>query len=101
MISESTRAVSIAVGIDTHADVNVAAVIDQVGRELGHASFDTSPAGHRRLGAWARSHGEIEIAFIAAHQFIPRQEEALNREEAETEEMLMHGGRAVGVERRR
>ena len=64
MISESTRAVSIAVGIDTHADVNVAAVIDQVGRELGHASFDTSPAGHRRLGAWARSHGEIEIVGI-------------------------------------
>lgn len=64
MIPESTPAVSIAVGIDTHADVNVAAAIDQVGRQLGHASFATTPAGHRELEAWARSLGEIEIVGI-------------------------------------
>jgi transposase len=64
MIPEFTPAVSIAVGIDTHADVNVAAVIDQIGRELGHASFDTTPAGHRRLEAWARAFGVIEIVGI-------------------------------------
>lgn len=64
MIPDSTPAVSIAVGIDTHADVNVAAVIDQVGRELGHASFDTTPAGHRQLEAWARVHGDIGIVGI-------------------------------------
>ncbi len=64
MIPDSTPAVSIAVGIDTHADVNAAAAIDQIGRELGHASFDTTPAGHRQLEAWARSHGNIEIVGI-------------------------------------
>lgn len=64
MIPDSTPAVSIAVGIDTHADINVAAVIDQVGRELGHASFDTTPAGHRKLDAWARTLGEVSVVGI-------------------------------------
>lgn len=64
MIPDSTPALSIAVGIDTHADVHVAAVIDQVGRQLGHASFDTTPAGHADLEAWARSLGQIEIVGI-------------------------------------
>lgn len=64
MIPDSTLAVSIAVGIDTHADINVAAAIDQVGRQLGHASFDTTPAGHRRLEAWARTLGQIEVVGI-------------------------------------
>jgi transposase len=64
MIPDSTPAVSIAVGIDTHADINVAAVIDQVGRQLGHASFDTTTAGHRQLEAWARSYGDIAIVGI-------------------------------------
>lgn len=64
MIPDSTPAVSIAVGIDTHADINVAAVIDQVGRQFGHASFDTTPVGHRQLEAWARSLGEVNIVGI-------------------------------------
>lgn len=64
MIPDSTPTVSIAVGIDTHADINVAAAIDQVGRQLGHASFDTTPAGHRQLGAWARSLGEVQVVGI-------------------------------------
>ena len=64
MIPEQDACSLIAIGIDTHADVNVAAVIDQVGRELGHASFETTPAGHRRLKAWARSLGEIQIVGI-------------------------------------
>jgi transposase len=64
MIPDSTPAVSIAVGIDTHADINVAAAIDQIGRQFGHASFDTTPAGHRQLEAWARSHGDVEIVGI-------------------------------------
>ncbi len=64
MISDPAPAVSIAVGIDTHADVHVAAAIDLVGREFGHASFDTTPAGHRQLEAWARSFGMVEIVGI-------------------------------------
>lgn len=64
MIPDSTPAVSIAVGIDTHADINVAAAIDQVGRQLGHATFDTTPAGHRQLEVWACSLGEVDVVGI-------------------------------------
>ncbi len=49
----------VTIGVDTHAEVHVAAVIDQVGRELGHASFPTTPSGYRRLWRWAASHGRV------------------------------------------
>jgi transposase len=52
------------VGIDTHADVHVAGVIDQIGRELGAASFDTTPLGNSQLEAWARSFGTIAVVGI-------------------------------------
>lgn len=64
MIAGTTPAGSTAVGIDTHADLNVAAVIDQVGRELGHASFATTRRGYRQLERWARSFGPVEIVGI-------------------------------------
>lgn len=35
-------------GVDTRADTHVAAVIDPLGRHLGHASFDTTVAGFGR-----------------------------------------------------
>ena len=49
----------VSVGVDTHAEVHVAAVIDQVGRELGHASFPTTPAGYRRRWRWTAKHGRV------------------------------------------
>jgi len=55
---------SIAAGVDTHAEINVAAVIDPVGRELGHASFPTTPAGHRDLHAWIESLGAVTVVGI-------------------------------------
>jgi transposase len=54
----STRRV-VTVGVDTHSDVHHAAVIDEVGRPLADAGFPTTPAGYRRLLAWAGEHGEI------------------------------------------
>jgi len=54
----------IAAGVDTHAEVNVAAVIDHVGRELGHQSFATTPAGHRALHAWIDSLGTLTVVGI-------------------------------------
>ncbi len=54
----------VAAGVDTHAEVHVAAVIDQVGRELGHASFATTPAGHRELHAWIDTHGVVTVVGI-------------------------------------
>lgn len=54
----------IAAGVDTHADVHVAAVIDRVGRELGHASFPTTRAGYRDLRAWIDSQGTVIVVGV-------------------------------------
>jgi transposase len=55
----STRVVS--VGVDTHAEFHVAAVIDMLGRHLGHEVFPATPAGYRVLLAWAETHGTVEV----------------------------------------
>ena len=40
-------------GVDTHADVHVAAVVDHVGRVLGTESFPVTAEGYRRMrGCW-------------------------------------------------
>jgi transposase len=46
-------------GVDTHQDVHVAAVIDEVGKILDSASFKTSAKGCRELLSWMQSHGEL------------------------------------------
>ena len=46
-------------GVDTHADVHVAAVVDQVGRVLGTEAFPAAEAGYQAALAWMRSHGEL------------------------------------------
>ena len=46
-------------GVDTHKDVHVAAVLDELGRLLGTGSFPTTMAGYRQLWRWMRSYGEI------------------------------------------
>ncbi len=51
-------------GVDTHADVHVAAAVDQVGGVLGTASFPTTAGGYRRLLTWLRSHGELEAVVV-------------------------------------
>ena len=55
---------SVTVGVDTHADTHVAAVIDPLGRHLGQASFDTTVAGFKALLAWASSFGPITLAGV-------------------------------------
>jgi hypothetical protein len=47
MIPDPTLVGSIAVGIDTHSDVNVAAANNQIGRELGHARESRGVVGFR------------------------------------------------------
>ncbi|HEY1737439.1 MAG TPA: IS110 family transposase [Acidimicrobiia bacterium] len=54
----------VTVGIDTHRDVHVAAVLDAQGRELGSASFPTTAAGHRALARWAGEFGSIDAIGI-------------------------------------
>ena len=56
-IAVQTRAVT--VGVDTHKDTHVAAVLDEVGRMLGSCGFPTDPAGNAALIRWAEEHGQI------------------------------------------
>jgi transposase len=46
-------------GIDTHADVHVAAVLDHLGALLATGSFTVDVAGYARLHSWLESHGPI------------------------------------------
>jgi transposase len=46
-------------GVDTHKDVHVAAVLDELGRLLNTASFETTTVGYRDLYRWLCGHGEV------------------------------------------
>jgi transposase len=54
----STR--SITVGVDTHKDRHVAAVVDQTGRVLAATDVPTTGRGFAQLLAWARKHGTVD-----------------------------------------
>jgi transposase len=51
-------------GVDTHKDVHVAAVIDDVGRILGTESFPTTRHGYRRLLVWLTGFGELRAVGV-------------------------------------
>ena len=51
-------------GVDTHADAHVAAVIDPLGRHVGQASFDTTVSGFTALLGWATTFGPITVAGV-------------------------------------
>jgi transposase len=57
-------ATGVTVGVDTHADIHVAAVIDYLGRHLGQSSFGTDVAGFKALLAWASAFGSITAAGV-------------------------------------
>ena len=46
-------------GVDTHKDVHVAAVVDEVGKILDTKSFETTAKGYRALVSWLSSFGEL------------------------------------------
>jgi transposase len=46
-------------GVDTHKDVHVAAVLDELGRLLATTTFPTTTAGYRQLHRWLCDHGEV------------------------------------------
>lgn len=46
-------------GVDTHQDVHVAAVIDEIGTLLATKSFPTSPLGLKGLHRWLTGHGRV------------------------------------------
>ncbi|WP_309139943.1 transposase [Micromonospora sp. 4G55] len=49
----------VTVGVDTHKDVHVAAVLDQTGRVLGTRGFPTTMRGYAQLATWAESFGTV------------------------------------------
>jgi transposase len=51
-------------GVDTHADVHVAAVLDGIGGLLGVEQFPTTPAGYAQLLAWLGGFGTVELVGI-------------------------------------
>lgn len=51
---------TVTVGVDTHADVHVAAVLDQAGRMLDTRSFPTTTRGYAQLATWAESSGSVD-----------------------------------------
>lgn len=57
-----TRAVT--GGVDTHLDVHVAAVLDDIGGLLGVESFPTTTAGYGSLLGWMGSFGVVELVGI-------------------------------------
>ena len=46
-------------GVDTHADVHVAAAVDGNGGVLGVESFPTDTAGYRSLADWLSGFGPV------------------------------------------
>ena len=51
-------------GVDTHAEVHVAAAVNHVGGVLGVESFRTTKTGYRQLVSWLRSHGELTLVGV-------------------------------------
>src|SRR5213080_3427156 len=51
-------------GVDTHADVHVAAALDPVGGLLGVAEFPVTPAGYARLLSWLSGFGTACLVGI-------------------------------------
>jgi transposase len=54
----------VVLGVDTHADVHVAALLTAVGGLVATASFAATAAGYRALLTWARRHGPVARAGV-------------------------------------
>jgi transposase len=59
---EDTRAIT--GGVDTHADLHVAAALDSVGGLLGVQEFPATAAGYAELLGWLRSLGNLAVAGV-------------------------------------
>jgi len=59
-----TGSEEVIVGVDTHKDVHVAAVISVLGVLLGTASFPATAAGYRQLLGWASGFGMLGRAGV-------------------------------------
>jgi transposase len=64
MTTMADGGVGVTVGIDTHGEVHVAAVLDERGRLLATESFATTARGHRLLERWALGFGIIDAVGV-------------------------------------
>ncbi|MBA8957786.1 IS110 family transposase [Actinomadura namibiensis] len=55
---------TVILGVDTHRDAHVAALLDVQGASLGHRSFPTTATGYRHLLQWAQQHGTLKRAGV-------------------------------------
>src|SRR5260370_30404998 len=51
-------------GVDTHADMHVAAALDSVGGLLGVQEFPATAAGYASLLSWLHSFGTLAVAGV-------------------------------------
>ena len=62
-------AIAVTVGVDTHLDQHVAAVIDQSGRRCGTKAFAASTRGYAALVTWAE-HSARSSAWAWRHRHL-------------------------------
>lgn len=60
MTTMTRTGVTVTGGVDTHLDVHVAAVVNELGAVLGTRSFPTTPTGYRQLLGWMSEHGAVQ-----------------------------------------
>jgi transposase len=58
-IADNVEDRRVVAGVDTHKDIHVAAVLDELGRLIDTRSFPTTTDGYRRLARWVAGHGEV------------------------------------------
>ena len=64
IVETRPQACAITGGVDTHADVHVAAALDPIGGLLGVQEFPATPDGYARLLAWLRGFGAVHLIGI-------------------------------------
>jgi transposase len=58
------QSAGVILGVDTHAQVHVACLLDQLGRPLGTLTIPVTTAGFHQLVAWASRHGRLIRAGV-------------------------------------
>jgi transposase len=64
MTTMTSTAAAVIGGVDTHADVHVAAACNQLGAVLGTQAFPTTTAGYRQLLRWLRRFGDVSVVGV-------------------------------------
>src|SRR5215471_17624843 len=64
IVETRLQARAITGGVDTHADVHVAAALDPIGGLLGVQEFPATPAGYAQLLGWLGGFGTVRLAGV-------------------------------------